>query len=214
MLNSDFEKCAFCVLFVTFLLLIFFDNYYNKKSIQENMPSYLASPGMTLGTQADDPSVWRNIPNNKPLMMKKLKKDKKQYDFRENYQCRPQERIPEINEMEDQDIKYDNKYSNNNYNDNHYNHYESSDNESTDNESSDNESTDNESSDNDNELIVDNYYNFYKKKPKKHIKKPKKYIKKQFNFEPIREIYNPQPITDRPDLNNCVPCKPCKPCKC
>ena len=23
----------------------------------------------------------------------------------------------------------------------------------------------------------------------------------------------PEPITERPDLNNCIPCKPCKPCK-
>ena len=23
----------------------------------------------------------------------------------------------------------------------------------------------------------------------------------------------PEPMTDRPDLNNCIPCKPCKPCK-
>jgi len=179
--NSDFEKCAFCVLFVTFLLLIFFDNYYNKKSIQENMPSYLASPGMTLGTQADNPSVWRNIPNNKPLMMKKLKKDKKQYDFREHYQCRPQERIPEINEMEDQDIKYES-----------------------------------DSSDCDNELVFNNYFDYYGEREKS--RKPRKYhrkqTKKQYNVEPVREIYNPEPMSDRPDLNNCVPCKPCKPCKC
>jgi len=175
--NSDFEKCAFCVLFVTFLLLIFFDNYYNKRSIQENMPSYLASPGMTLGSQADKPSVWRNIPNNKPLMMRKLKNDKKQYDFREHYQCRSQERIPEINEMEEETI------------------YES------------------DSSDSENESIVDNYYHFYaeKEKPRKQPRRhQRRQPRRQHKVEPIREIYNPEPMSDRPDLNNCVPCKPCK----
>lgn len=192
--NSDFEKCAFCVLFATFLLLIFFDNFYNKNTIQENMPSHLASPGLNLGSYKDEPSVWNNIPNNKPLMINKLHSDRKQYDFREHYQCKPKKRIPEINDidntMEDKDII-------------------------------DNNIEDTETSDSDS--FIDNYYHFYNKRNKKKHKKTKHYnhepirkkynhepIREKYNYEPIREIYNPEPISDRPDLNNCVPCKPCK----
>ena len=70
-----------------------------------------------------------------------------------------------------------------------------------------------DSSDSENESIVDNYYHFYaerekpRKKPKRHHRRQPR---RQHKVEPIREIYNPEPMSDRPDLNNCVPCKPCK----
>jgi hypothetical protein len=33
---------------------------------------------------------------------------------------------------------------------------------------------------------------------------------KNMEYDELTNI--PSPISDRPDLNNCIPCKPCKPC--
>lgn len=164
MSEITFERCAFCVLFITFIVLIFFDKFYNKTT--ENMPSYLAPPGMTLGTHADNTSVWNNIPNNKPLMIDKLHNDKNQYNFREHYQCKPRKYKSFIENKMEQEEELN---------------------------------TDSES-DNDSDYAVDNYYNFYAKRDRKKKKEKKEYY--------------PEPNSDRPDLNNCIPCKPCKPCKC